>query len=885
MGARLVTTARGRLHHWQSSTLLLAVAALAACTSSDGGSGANPGGGQSPDPVVLDFPIAYVKRPVPTGNALAPDARELSPFQPGADLYLRDRASPSSAERNVTAAITKGLGDVRDVEPSYDGRKLVFALHEPNIVGASPDEQPTWDIWEYDLDSQGLRRVFTSDTAAREGDDVAPHYLPDGRIVFSSTRQRQAKAILLDEGKPQFAAQDESDNEHAFVLHVMNADGSGIRQVSFNQSHDLDPAVLDDGRIVFSRWDHAPGHDEISLYAMRPDGTGLELLYGAHSHATGTDGSEVHFFDPRPMADGRLLVRAQPFEAPDLGGQLLTIDVANYVEDAQPTLPNRGVLTGPAQVPSTTNDVRTIEGPSPGGRYLAGFPLRDGTGRLLLTWTQCRLLENTKIVPCTPESLAATAVTLAPPLYGVWIYDPANRTQLPVTSPVEGTVYSEVVALQSLALPPVLLDRVAGVDFDADLEAEGVGLVDVRSVYDIAGADTAFGVDTTFGGIPVLRDPALTTAAARPVRFLRIEKAVSLPDADVRDFDASAFGVTRAFGMREILGYTPVEPDGSVHVKVPADVAFTLTVLDANGRRIGPRHDYWLQVRPGQELQCNGCHDAARADSHGRSNLFASANPGAPSTGVPFQNTNPAFFANFGETMAQVRARISCQTDCADLQPSTSIRFTDVWTDPVAAGRAPDAPFTYDYADLTTPAPTTADCVTGWRAGCRITIHYERHIHPLWSKPRVTLAADGTVLRDDTCVACHSARAADGSARVPAAQLELTDGPSADVPTQFQAYRELLATDAAQEVVNGALQDRLVQTGIDPVTGLPQFSTVPVAPALSAGSASASVTFFSLFAPGGTHAGRLTPVELKLVSEWTDIGAQYFNDPFAAPLN
>jgi hypothetical protein len=290
-------------------------------------------------------------------------------------------------------------------------------------------------------------------------------------------------------------------------------------------------------------------------------------------------------------------------------------------------------------------------------------------------------------------------------------------------------------------------------------------------------------------------------------------------------------------------------------------------------------------VRAGQELQCNGCHAPAGEESHGRSNLFASANPGAPGTGVPFPNTNPAFFADFGETMAQVRARISCQTDCADLQPSTAIRFTDVWTDPVAAGRAPYPAISYDYADLTTPAPTTADCVTSWRAGCRITIHYERHLHPLWSKPRVTLAVDGTVMRDDTCVACHSARAADGSARVPAAQLELTDGPSADVPTQFQAYRELLATDAEQEVVNGTLQDRLVQTGIDPVTGLPQFSTVPVAPALRAGSASASVNFFTVFAPGGTHAGRLSAVELKLVSEWTDIGAQYFNDPFAAPLN
>ena len=81
------------------------------------------------------------------------------------------------------------------------------------------------------------------------------------------------------------------------------------------------------------------------------------------------------------------------------------------------------------------------------------------------------------------------------------------------------------------------------------------------------------------------------------------------------------------------------------------------------------------------------------------------------------------------------------------------------------------------------------------------------------------------------------------------------------------------------------MQDRLVQVGVDPVTGDPQFATVPVAPSMAAGSAAASVRFFTVFAPGGTHEGRLTAAELKLVSEWLDLGAQYFNDPFAAPLD
>ena len=828
----------GRL--WSTGALVSTLLALAACTS---GGGETPGGSQGPDPVVLDFAVAYVKRPVPE-MGMQPDARQLLEFNEGGDLFIRDRASPSSTEINVTGETTGGLGDVRDVEPSYDGTKVVFAMHEPLIEGADEEDQPTWNIWEYDLPARELRRVIPSDIIAEEGDDVAPHYLPDGRIVFASTRQRQSRAILLDEGKPQFEAQDEDRREPAFVLHVMDADGSDIHQISFNQSHDLDPAVLDDGRIVFSRWDNAGPQSEIHLYAVRPDGTGLELLYGAQSHMTGTNGSEVHFLDPRPLLNGQVLVRAQPFSVEDFGGELLAIDTVNYVEDTQANLANTGVLSGPAQQPATPNEVVTIAGPSPGGRYSSAFPVRDGTGRLLVSWNQCRLLDGEQIVPCTEELLEAGMLPAAPPLYGIWMYDPRDETQQPVVAPTEGWVYTDAVALQPVTPPPVLLDRVAGLDFDAELATEGVGILDIRSVYDFDGDDIAP------AGIAALANPAVTTAAERPARFLRIEKAVSLPDEDVRDFTGSAFGVTAAFGMRELLGYVMVEPDGSVRIKVPANVPFAITVLDANGRRIGPRHNNWLQVRPGEELRCNGCHDPGSGLSHGRSDLFDAVNDGATTTGQPFPNTNPAFFADVGETMAEVRARISCQTDCAALVPRLDIMFEDVWTDPVAANRAPDPSFTWRYADLQTPAPTTADCMTGWRAGCRGTIHYEQHIHPLWSKPRITFAADGvTVLADDTCTTCHAGAAA-------AAGLDLADGASAAEPEHFNAYRELLATDEGQ----------------------PE-------PVMLAGRAEDSVRFFTLFAPGGTHSGRLTAAELKLVSEWLDLGAQYFNDPFAAPLD
>jgi hypothetical protein len=858
---------------------------LAGCATGHDGD-VNIGSGQDPDPVVLDIPIAYIRGPLPLPEDDDDEVRELETFVEGTDLWLRDRAAPDVPERNITGDVTGGLWSVRDVDASFDGTKLVFAMRMPLIPGAMASEQPTWNIWEYDRTGDVLRRVIASDLVAEEGHDVAPHYLPDGRIVFSSTRQRQSKAVLIDEGKPQFAAEDEDRNEHAFVLHVMNADGSGIRQISFNQSHDMDPSVLDDGRVVFSRWENASG-SSIHLYAVAPDGSRLELLYGANSHATGTGTSDVQFLAPRPAEDGRIVALLKPFNGTEQGGDPVAIDTAAFVEIEQPNLANAG-LAGPAQARLSVNDVRTDPGLSPGGRYSSVFPLRDGTGRLLTTWTQCRLNDTEgRTLPCTPANLADATLVPAPPLYGVWLYDPRDETQRPVLQPTEGLRYSEVVSLAPRTpLPAVILDAVAGVDYDPVLATENVGILNIRSVYDLDGADTAP------GGIAALADPAQTSAAERPARFVRIEKAVGLPDDEVRDFRGTAFGAAGGLGMREILGYAPIEPDGSVRIKVPAGVAFAIGVLDADGRRVTPRHLNWMQLRAGEVLTCNGCHVPAGAQagappaiSHGRAELFASVNAGAATTGQPFPNSNPAVPANQGETMAEARARVSCEVDCAALLPSVDVFYDDVWTDPVAAGRAADASFSYRYGQLMTPAPTSPTCESQWTSLCRITIHYPDHIHPIWELPRQVLDANGNLVQDNTCISCHSPTDADGAVRVPASQLDLSGGASADEADHLVSYRELLFTDNAQEVNMGALQDVLVPGPPDPVTGQPTLVPVPVSPSMSAVGARASVPFFSRFDAGGSHQGWLTPDELRLIAEWLDIGGQYYNDPFMAPVN
>jgi hypothetical protein len=872
--------------------LALAVAVIAACTG-DGDGSVGVGTGQDPDPVAPDFPIAYTKGPLfDEDDALQvnTDLRDILRFAVGTDLYLRDRASPTAPERNISRRFTQGTGDVMGVEISSDGRKVLFAMRGPVDEGLALDDpdQPKWNIWEYVIATDSLRRLIVSNLTAQQGHDISPHYLADGRIIFASTRQQTAKAILLNDGKPQFDARDEDREEPAFVLHVMRDDGRDeFKQVSFNQSSDYEPTMLDNGKVLFSRWDHAGNVNGIHLYTMNPDGTELELYYGAESHLTGTNNGEVQFVSAREMLDGRVMAILRPFDHPELGGAITIIDTPTYVENTQAVVSSVG-MSGPAQTAATPNQVRTDLVPSAGGRFSSAFPLWDGTNRVLTTWAICRLEEPDPAnptdptavvyVPCTPQRLAATnpAPVVAPPLYGVWMYDPVTQTQQPIVIGEEGVLISEIVAAQPRRNPTNIPDKMPGVDFDQDLAAEGAGILNIRSVYDIDGVASV--------NIAGVADSVITPAANRPARFLRVEKAVAIPDEDTVDLEDTAFGPNIQQGMREIVAYAPIEPDGSVRVKVPANVALAVSVLDANGRRITARHQNWLQLAPGQELTCNGCHAPASNLSHGRSESFNAVYAGATATGVPFPNTVGTFSPDAGETMAETRTRVSCQTDCAALEPSVDIVYSDVWTDPAAT--TPAASFSYLYTNLTTTPPANVNCIATWTPACRVAIHYETHIHPLWSTPRQVIdPMTMAVLADNTCAqsGCHAPVNAMNAAMVPAGQLDLTDGPSADEPDQFNAYRELLFPDNRQILMGGAIVDEQVDIG----GGV--LAPVSIAPSMTGAGAFIS-RFFSCFDVGGTgcpsrsHVGYLSRDELKLIAEWLDIGAQYYNDPFAVPV-
>lgn len=283
------------------------------------------GGGQDDDPVVVENAVAFIKRPLlfdeNSGQPVADNLADPSAFHPGARLYWKTSAAPDAPERDISSRAFPGAGylddlgrlryDVKDLHVSHDGTRLLFAMRAPEIEGADDDEQPTWNIWEYDSTEDRLRRVIASDVVAEAGQDVAPAYLPDGRIVFSSTRQRQSKAVLLDEGKPQYAGLDEDLEVPAFVLHVMDSDGDNIQQITFNQSHDLDPMVAATVP-SFSVVGTTPARP-VTMASTCTGSTrtvpGLDYLYGRHSHQALSAEVAVQYLAPRVTDRGDLLVQ------------------------------------------------------------------------------------------------------------------------------------------------------------------------------------------------------------------------------------------------------------------------------------------------------------------------------------------------------------------------------------------------------------------------------------------------------------------------------------------------------------------------------------------------------------------------------------------------
>ena len=117
-----------------------------------------------------------------------------------------------------------------------------------------------------------------------------------------------------------------------------------------------------------------------------------------------------------------------------------------------------------------------------------------------------------------------------------------------------------------------------------------------RSDYGMFLAQDVFNRATSDGQEKPARgvDPidSIAVIAARPTR-----------PGEPNDFSANEFE------KRALIGFAPVDPDGSFRIKVPANTPISFATLDNQGRGFVVKRTH-LYVRPGEEFdRCIGCHE------------------------------------------------------------------------------------------------------------------------------------------------------------------------------------------------------------------------------------------------------------------------------------
>lgn len=145
-------------------------------------------------------------------------------------------------------------GGIRDPQVHYEGRKILFSYRKGGTEN--------YLLYEINTDGTGLRQLTDGIY-----DDIEPTYLPDGDIVFVSTRCKRWVNCWLTQ---------------VAVMHRCDPDGRNVRVISSNNEHDNTPWPLPDGRLLYTRWEYVDRSqvDYHHLWVSNPDGTAQMNWYG-----------------------------------------------------------------------------------------------------------------------------------------------------------------------------------------------------------------------------------------------------------------------------------------------------------------------------------------------------------------------------------------------------------------------------------------------------------------------------------------------------------------------------------------------------------------------------------------------------------------------------
>ncbi len=421
----------------------------------------------------------------------------------------------------------EGGGYVGEIDLHPSAEKLLFTRSD----GGS------WKVCELSLREGGAAAPRQVSRMPSDVDAFDGCYVPGGRIVFCSTASFQS--IPCWHGQRRVSS-----------LYSMKHDGTEIRQLCFDQDHDLHPICLPNGQVLYNRWDYT-GIIHIylrTLMLMNPDGTGQRAIYGSNSWFP----NSLYFTRPLPGESDRFVSILSGYHGPNRMGRLVLLDTTKGWSDTVGIVHEFPYRGRPLDVKIRDN---LMLGTWP--RFLHPWPLGDPSrpetsGKYFL-------------VSCKMHHKASWSIYLVDTFDNMVEFYRGN-----------GYALLEPVPLLPRPQPRAIPDRT-----DRDTDSATLFL------HDIYHGDGLKGV------------PRGTVKKLRVFAYHFGYYHLAGPDK---------IGWGGPWEAMRIIGTVPVSPEGSAAFSVPAQTPVAVQALDGEGRAVQLMRS-WMTLQAGEHMSCVGCHE------------------------------------------------------------------------------------------------------------------------------------------------------------------------------------------------------------------------------------------------------------------------------------
>jgi len=485
-----------------------------------------------------------------------------SNWTPGGNICVLDLRTGEVNE--LVPELKDGVFERFDV--SFDATRIVFAW--------KGNAQQGYRIYEVSVDpvtgqragelrqltfpqenEEELVRLYRARPHYHHGtDDMHPCYLPDGDIVFISTRCQYG--ILCDA----------PDDFTTTVLYRMKPDGSSMRKLSNSSVSEASPVILPDGRIMYTRWEYLDkGAVSVKcLWSMRQDGSASAEVYANDISLPPT----FIYGRPIPGTANQYVVLGTP-HCPQNGiGTVIRLDMTRDIRTRDPMT----YMTPYADIQAEGGfSFRSGDGPWQG----------DGGGKGPLFKDPYPLSAKYFLVSHKP----AGPQWRDPTSYDLYLLNESGDVSLLYRDPRISCWLP--YPLKPRVVPPVLTSPV-----DSATAARGLATCVVTDVYH-----------------------GMEDVARGTIKHIRVLEQVPRPWATRRRWGGDGYDQQHAcitkdthLGLKVQHGVVPVEEDGSAHFLVPAERNVFLQALDENYMAVQTERTFVNYV-PGEKRSCVGCHE------------------------------------------------------------------------------------------------------------------------------------------------------------------------------------------------------------------------------------------------------------------------------------